>query len=407
MILSTDTVSDLAIHTLLNLIRKNGPLTQAKLCELSGYSRSTVSINSEKLLSNGLVVMDPPRMQQERKIGALSINGNLGYVAGIGLGGTICRIALFDISASIISFAQFPVNLERGPEPVVGDICTCLDKLCAENMENNKKLLGIGMGLPSPVDYEKGMAIHPAFMPGWHLFPVKQYLSERYNCFTVIDNEVNTMALGEYVEQKTDKKTLLCVKAGTGIGAGIIINGTIYRGENGGGGNMGHIQIDGETSPCSCGKAGCIEALASVPALTAKAERLAAANKESLLYPILRENNHISIQDIRASADKGDSLSLDIIREAGTVLGTLIGKMVIFLDPGSLIIAGRLTAFGPNYLDYIRRAVIKQAAPWITSGFHIEFSRLGDESAATGAALLCLEEFFEQRLILHFVSSSK
>lgn len=392
---------DLAVVSLLKLIKDCGIISQVELSKLSGYSRSTVSINCDKLLSNGYIVIDDNKNIGQKKNIGLRLNKNLGYVIGIGMGGSNCRIAMCDIEGTLLHLETLPVDLMCGPEPTLELICPCIDALLKKNKDIDIPLCGIGMGIPSPVKYETGVAFHPAFMPGWHLYPVKEYLQSRYHCPTFIDNEVNTLALGEYTELQEPHQVLLCVKVGTGIGAGIIINRSIYRGENGGSGNIGHIQIDENTTPCVCGKIGCIEAIASLPALENQAVEIAKNYPQSILAEIYNKSDHISISDIRHAADKGDRFSLGIIQEAGTHLGNLLGKLIIFLDPGKIVIAGRTTLLGPIYLDYIRKATLKESAPWIGANFAIEFSKLKEDSSAIGAALLCIDELFDHQLIFN------
>lgn len=395
----------LAEYTLLRLIRENGPVSQVRLSELSGYSRSTVSINCEKLLQAELIVPDRDISSSKKKNAELSINGDIGLIIGIGMGGSSCKIIICNLTSEILSSQSIPIDLAVGPEPILQKICSTIDDLLLHvNQQKNLPILGIGIGLPTPINYEKGVAYHPAFMPGWHLFPVKDYMSKRYSCHTFVDNEVNAMALAEFEEFKDEYSTLLCVKVGTGIGAGIIIDRKIYRGENGGGGNIGHIQVEGDSTQCACGKQGCIEAVASVPAVLQQATEVAISKKDSLLHALFNQRNQehlqLSLHDLKDAADRGDRGALQIIKEAGLRLGTIVGKMLIFLDPGILIISGRLTILGPNYLDYIRKAVYKQASPWIGPDFQVIYSRFGDESAAKGAALLCIQEIFAHNYII-------
>ncbi len=404
MSVSRDNISLLAEYNLLRLIREHGPVSQVRLSELSGYSRSTVSINCEKLLNSNLVVPDKDMSSSRKKNAELSINGDIGFVVGIGMGGSSCKITLFDVNVKILDSRSMPLDLAVGPEPILHTICQLIDEMLETAGKHLKReLLGIGIGLPTPVDYDKGVAYHPAFMPGWHLYPVKDYFNSRYGCHTFVDNEVNTMALAEFEEYKNAYNTLLCLKIGTGIGAGIIIDGNIYRGENGGGGNIGHIQIDEDTTPCECGKKGCIEAIASAPAIIDQAMEAAQSVKKGHLHELYKqrekEDASLTILDIKDAADQGDRLALQIIKRTGTILGSLVGKMIIFLDPGILIISGRLTSLGPNYLDYIRKAVYQQASPWIGPGFQVVYSKFGDESAAVGAALLCVQELFKHNYI--------
>lgn len=405
MALSRENALLLAEYNLLKLIRENGPVSQVKLSELSGYSRSTVSINCEKLMQSDLIVPDRDLTNSKKKNAELSINGNIGLVIGIGMGGTNCKIIVCNLTNEILIDRTLPIDLAIGPEPILESICITIDEMLERvRKENPLPLIGIGIGLPTPINYQKGVAYHPAFMPGWHLFPVKDFMNERYGCHIFVDNEVNAMALSEFEDYKDQYSVLLCVKVGTGIGAGIIIDGRIYRGENGGGGNIGHIQVDGNPTPCACGKNGCVEAIASAPAIIGKASSIASNLSEGFLHKKYVErkgkNEDLTLADIKESADHGDRNALELIKEAGLNLGLIVGKMLNFLDPGILIISGRLTVLGPNYLDYIRKAVYREASPWIGPDFQIVFSKYGDASAAKGAALLCTQELFTHNYIM-------
>lgn len=391
---------DLAIFSILSLIKDHYALSQSKLSKLSGYSRSTISINCEKLLQKGYIALETSKTSNKKKNVKYSLNSNLGVIIGIGMGGSTCRIGIYNILCELIEIIRLPIDLMRGPEATLNLICDNIDILLHKHSSNEIPLLGIGMGIPSPVKYEEGVAFHPAFMPGWHLFNLKEYFFDKYRCPSYIDNEVNAMALEECFSLAKNKfKTLLCIKIGTGIGAGVIINKQIFRGENGGGGNIGHIQMDTVTKACNCGKIGCIESIASVPAIIESAIQKRKDHPDSLLNTI--DSETLCLSDIRYCANQGDRLSLKIIEEAGTIVGQLIGKLTTFLDPGTIKITGRATILGPNYLYYIRNAIQKEAAPWIGPEFSIDFSDLTEDSAATGATRLCINELFERQLIFN------
>lgn len=398
---TNEKTSDLAVLSILKLIKDNNSVSQARLAEGTGYSRSTISINCEKLLREHLIVANSESSPNKKKNVEFMLNNELGYIVGIGMGGTTCRVGIYNLGCELIEITRSPVDLIRGPEATLNMICNQIDGLLAKHMSEGKKLLGIGMGIPSPVKYEDGVAFHPAFMPGWHLFRIKTLLQERYGCPAFIENEVNTMALEEYTSRHRGKtKSLLCVKIGTGIGAGLIFNGTIYRGENGGGGNLGHIHVTGNKKKCKCGSIGCIESIASVPAIIEYAEESCRAEKETELKKALETNGHLTLQDIKDCADSGDRQALETIKKAGQDIGNVLGQITTFLDPGCIIIAGRAKLLGPNYLYYIRHTINNQAAMWTGPDFSVEFSELDDDSSATGAARLCISELFDRKLIL-------
>lgn len=392
--------SDTAVMTILNLISDYGSISQKQMFDLSGYSRSMISIACEQLLREGLIVTDNTKTQNKKKNIEYKVNCDLGYIIGIAIGGTSCRIGLFDLLCNPIEIIKEPVNHSTGPDAILSKICTTIDTLI-EQHGKGKRILGIGMGIPSPVKYEEGYANYPSFMPGWHMYGLKDYFREKYDCPAFIDNEVNIMALEEFQHKvKQEDHILLCIKVGTGIGAGLVIDNRIYRGENGGAGNIGHIQIANATQQCECGKTGCIEAIASAPAVLRKAEKTASENPESALARIRREHGSLSIEDIKRASDEGDGLALSIIREAGENIGELIAMLTMFLDPGSIVIAGQLTRLGPIYMYHIRNTIQKKTTPWIGHNFSVYVSELPFDQAATGAARLCKYELFSRNLIL-------
>lgn len=399
--------SDTAVNTILKLINDNGSISQTRMFELSGYSRPMISIACEQLIHNRLIVTDNTKTMNKKKNIEYKLNVDLGYIIGIAIGGTSCRIGMFNILCETVEIIRYPVDLIRGPEAILREIDEHISYLQGKYCTDAKKILGIGMAIPSPVKYEEGYANYPAFMPGWHMFDLKSYFQTKYGCPAFIDNEVNTMALEEY-QQRTNKQqhVLLCIKVGTGIGSGLVIDNKIYRGENGGGGNIGHIQISNATELCECGKTGCIEAIASAPAILRKTMEKALAAPDSQLHELYQRKNGLEICDIKTAADKGDRIALGIIQHAGESIGEIIGMLTMFLDPAQIVIAGQLTQLGPNYLYYIRNMIQKKAYPWIGHNFSVEFSQLPTSSAAIGAARLCISELFARQIILQAAEAS-
>lgn len=394
------TSSDTALSTILNIINDNGPISQKDMFALSGYSRAMISITCEQLISASLVSIDNSKTTNRKKNVEYCINKDLGYIIGIAIGGTSCRIGLFDILCNKIALIKEPINLSRGPDALLADICKNIDSLLEEHNADSK-ILGIGMGIPTPVKYDEGYANYPAFMPGWHMYDLKGYFKEKYGCPSFIDNEVNIIALEEFQHRENkNTKVLLCIKVGTGIGAGLVISNKIYRGENGGGGNIGHIQIPNSTELCECGKVGCIEAIASAPAVLKKATKKAKSYPNSYLGQVLLNKGRITLSDIKIASENCDENAIEIIREAGESVGELIGMLTMFADPGSIILSGQMTQLGPIYLYHIRNTIRKKVSPWIGHNFSVELTKYPFDMAAYGAARLCKDELFSRGIIL-------
>jgi predicted NBD/HSP70 family sugar kinase len=238
-------------------------------------------------------------------------------------------------------------------------------------------------------------------MPGWHHYPIGDKLSQVFDCPVFVDNEVNTMAFGEaYLNQKYRGTNLLFLKLGVGIGAGLIVEGRIYRGNSGMSGNIGHIRVDNRQEPCQCGKSGCLEAIAGGSALLKKAKELATTGASPYLQKQLAENHALNLQDLVAAIKHKDTEIIKLINESATTVGTMVGRLVIFFDPKVLVVGGSLCDFGPQYIDYIRRAIIQEASPWIQSDFDVTVSRFGDSIGVIGSAMLSISMVLQHGMIL-------
>lgn len=390
-----------ALYYLIDLIRNLGPISQTKLSEISGYSKSTVSVNCDRLLKEGYIIPSSPiNTDSKRKTFDLKFNYKMGYIVGIGMGATNCRISIFDLDIKELATEVIPSNLKIGPNPVLDSICEEISNLLKKLP--NKKLLGVGLGLPAPVRYEQGDAFFPVNMYGWHLFPIKEYLREILKCPVFVDNEANTMALLEY-NQLSDKsiKSLMGIKIGTGIGVGLINSNSIYRGENGGVGNLGHIRVPNNNISCSCGKTGCLETLVSVPSIINQATNLAKLNPDSIIAHIYNKNKVLTIDDISNAIEKNDCIALELIKNVGSAFGGIIGQFISFFDPGIVIISGSICKLGPIFLDFVTREVSKQIYPLKGTNFVIRYSKNKGKSSSVGAALLCIDELFKLQMIIN------
>jgi len=390
-------IPDLAIHTILDLIRSAGPITRSKLSDLSGFSRPTISKNCDQLLNIGLIEEESIILHGETgKRTKLKLRGNFRTIVGIELGATSVEFGLCDISSKILAFHSYPIDLSRGPDYILDFVISCIAELYSRTDFHMDRLLGVGLGLPARVDYRAGKAIHPAFMPGWDRYPIRELLSQRLNRPVYVDNDANSMALGElHYGAGQNVKNLIFIKAGSGIGAGIIIDGRIYRGETGFAGNIGHVYVDGRTDLCKCGRRGCLEAIAGGSAIACKAKEAIGINETSILADVVVREGKCTAREVSLAAEAGDPFSSNLIKETGILIGEQVGRMAFLFDPGRVIIGGGLTGFGPAYLSYIREGVFKAMRPWTSANLEVCTSAFGEKCGVVGAALLVLQELFQ------------
>jgi glucokinase-like ROK family protein len=276
-------------------------------------------------------------------------------------------------------------------------VCTLLEKLLLENSLNIGKVKGIGIGVPGPVDFSVGALVSPPIMPGWDGYPSIQTVQQWFpSANVVVDNDVNVMALGEINQGAgSDVDNLIFVKIGTGIGAGIVCEGKIYRGFRGCAGDIGHIGVDKFGPLCHCGNRGCLETVAAGPAIAERALLAAQAGKSSILMKHYEDNGMIlRAEDVGDAAREGDATAIEVIRESGQYIGDVLASLVNFYDPQMIVLGGGVSNLGNLLLSSIRQAVLQRSTPLATRDLQIVFSEIGADAGVIGAVSLASEYMF-------------
>jgi glucokinase-like ROK family protein len=234
-------------------------------------------------------------------------------------------------------------------------------------------------------------------MPGWDRYPIIQTVQQWFpSANVVVDNDVNVMALGE-VYQGAGKGVgnLIFVKIGTGIGAGIVCEGKIYRGSSGCAGDIGHIGVNKTGPLCHCGNRGCLEAVAAGPAIAERSLIEAQAGKSPILLNRYERNGKVlSAEDVGAAAREGDALAVEIIRESGQFVGDVLDGLVNFYNPEVIVIGGGVSNLGNLLLSSIRKTVLNRSTPLATRDLHIVFSEIGPDAGVIGAVNLAMDYMF-------------
>jgi predicted NBD/HSP70 family sugar kinase len=386
--------------SIFKIIRDHGPLYGTDIVRRTGLAKSTVSAYIDRLVSVGLVREEIPEGGKRRK---LKVAESAGYVVGVALGQTHLNVALCDLEAEIIETIGGEVDLVReAPEVVLGRVVEYAHELERRAGLGPSSLFGLGLGLPCPVDYERRIPVTPPVMPGWDRFPVASFLANEFPCPVFVDNDVNVMALAERDHgaagsAAADSGCFLLVKAGTGIGAGIVINGEIYRGAKGAAGDIGHIGIDGDETLCRCGNSGCLEAVAGGRALASRAEAAARSGRSAFLAEALGKGLAMSPELLARGAASGDDECIRLVISAGKYIGDVLAKLVNFFNPSYIVVNGRLANLGERFIASIRESVYRRSTPLATADLVIKKSSLLEKAGTTGAAILVLDEVFSHR----------
>jgi predicted NBD/HSP70 family sugar kinase len=352
--------------------------------DVTGLSRSTVMQRLGVLMSAGLLLEEPEAGPSSggRRPAALTFNEHVGVVLAADLGASHGRLAVSDLGGEPLAEHEEPIRIGDGPEAVLGWVEATFDRLLVEAGRGAKDVLAVAIGVPGPVDVVTGRPVTPPIMPGWDDYPVADRLQQRFGAHALLERDVNAMALGEHRRVWPELSHMVFVKGATGIGAGIISDGELLRGNRGRAGDVGHIRaIRSSDVMCTCGNRGCVGALASGMA-------------------IVRQLREAGV-DVSAPADvvalvkAGDPVAMHHVREGGRILGAALAAVVSVVAPTVIIVGGEMAEASEPLLAGIRESVYQRASALATRELRILTSRLGRRAGVVGATTLALEHVLE------------
>ncbi len=389
---------DPAEAEIMRAIRRQGSISRTEISNITGWSKAKASQEIRNLVDKGyLREIGEGVSQGGRRPQIIRINDQLGYIVGIDIGATSLEIALADVAGNIGHRRSEAADVRMKPELLLGRCIEIIKEMVNDQSGSTDQILGIGVGVPGPVNFARGVLVAPPLMPDWENFLIRDFFKQAFpSSFVVVDNDVNIMALGE--QRAGDGASIdhfIYVKIGTGIGAGIVSNGKIHRGSDGCAGDIGHICVNKQGPLCSCGNTGCLEAMAAGPAIATKAMQAAKNGTSPVLSRMLKSKAGIlSPEDVNAACREGDQAALEIIRESGQMVGDVLASLVNFFNPSHIFIGGGISNFGNHLLVSIRRAILKRSLPLATTHLSIMFSRMGSDAGITGAVALALDYLF-------------
>ncbi|WP_307844689.1 ROK family protein [Actinospica acidithermotolerans] len=368
--------------------------TRSALIAATGLSRSAVAQRVDLLIERGLLVeSEPLATDRGRPPYSLDLASDEALVLGVDLGATHSRIALTTLGGRVLADEAREIDINAGPERILGGVAEQIAKLCEANGRAPESLRAIGIGVPGPVEAESGTVVRPPIMQGWDGYRVPAFFEGRYPVPVLVDNDVNMMAFGEYVHRR-ESEHLLFVKVGTGIGCGIVAGGVLHRGASGAAGDIGHIGLPGHDDVlCHCGNVGCVEAVASGSALAAalRAEGLDARRAG----------------DVVRLVSEGHPVARRQVRLAGRAIGEVLAALVSFHNPDTIVVGGVLAQLHEDLLADIRGVIYRRALPLATRTLKIENSMLGEQAGVLGSARLASRHLLSPRGIGAFLEARR
>lgn len=380
-------VKNTNMSTILEIIRTEGTISRAHISRLTGLSRSTCSILVDEMISEGLVIeMGKEESSGGRKAILLKLNYDGGRAIGIKVMQNCISAALVDLSGKIIKIksGDFPDNFDESG--FINILISVVNSLSAYEKNNtNKNILGIGIGVGGKIDFHTGTLIQSSII-NLRNVQIGKILKEETGIPVYLENDVNAFAVGEkYFGAGLHYHNLLCVTVGQGIGAGIIVDDSLFRGSHHIAGEFGHIRITDSDSAasCTCGKKGCLEAYSS--------------NEAIINYFLELTGKKISIDKITALAEKGDRSALEVFRKAGTYLGYGISTLINLFDPEIIIIGGEGAVYYKYMESEISRVVKEDTVYGLYKEVEIKPVLFDANLWIRGAAALVVREVFRKK----------
>ena len=280
------------------------------------------------------------------------------YFIGVDVGGTKVAAGLVDSDGAIIHQTRTPM-LPTDAVSALSAVTSAIDSVRASASPNpalQGRIAGIGICAPGPLNPRTGVVINPPNLPGWRNFPLTAEISKTYSLRVRLDNDGNAAALAEAVwGAGRGHRNVFCATIGTGIGTGIVFDGRIYHGRSGAAAEGGHMSIDYRGPRCGCGKLGCIEALASGPAIARRAaEQIAAGRRSSIIETARTEIDSVTSEMVNRAYLAGDPLAKEVLQETATFLAVWLGNIVDLLEPDVIIVGGGVASTLQPFFAEIR-----------------------------------------------------
>jgi len=396
-------VKNINKHAVLDLIRFTpGGVSRAELALRMDLSRAAMTAIVNDLLENNVIRETESRNKQSgRPPIILEINPARGFVIGIDMGATHLTIALTDFSARVVDEIEIPFDITQGPRPCLAQAEALLTELLEKNDMKLSQIMSIGMGVPGPIVSKEGMVVSPPIMPGWDGYPIRKDMESKWNIPVSLNNDAELGALGEWAYGAgRGEEHLAYIKVGSGVGAGLLLNGQIYQGSTGSAGEIGHLTIDENGPLCDCGSTGCLEAVSGGKAIARQAREAVASGHRTLLSS-MGPPEELTARDVAAAARRGDLASQQIIAKAGTYLGIAIAGMVNIFNPRVVVVGGGVAQIGDLLLQPIRDTVQRRSLVGAAKTVKINTAVLRRRSSTMGAVVQALS------IALHQIAEKK
>ncbi len=388
---------------LLSLLHESR-LSRVQLAQKTNLSNTTITNLVAELVDQGILEEDALFISEEpRPVGrprtGLHLVPNARYALAAHIGVGVVRVALTDLCAEMLESRIEAFDLHTPATEVLSRIISLSEEIIQAGQIERGRLIGMGVGASGLVNYQTGVNILAPNL-GWRDVPIQTILETSLELPVTVDNNVRAMALGEaYFGEGRGATSLAFVYGRTGVGAGFVVDGRVFRGTNAGAGEIGHaIMMPDDGEPCRCGQKGCLETLVSEQVILRKAQVLAAQFPNGKLAQLFEQNGELrQIEIVFKAARQGDQDAIDIIDGVGCYLGIALANLVNIFNPELIILGGMFAQASDLILPQANRTMRQAAFAGLGEKVHLQTTSFGWRAGVVGAAALALMDFFYDR----------
>ena len=382
----------------MNTLRLHAPISRARVANLTGLNRGTVSNIVNVLIEDGLVT---EYEQEESKVGrpgiSLSLRPDGGAVVGLEIGVDFVTIVLTNFVAEILWETRKEISPSQSETDIISQAENLVERALSIAREQGLRPLGIGIGLPCLINLDRGELIIAPNL-NWKNLPLRMMWNKHFRVTVYIENEANLAALGEYyfgVASGVDN--FIYLSSGIGLGGGIMINGNLFRGGHGYAGEIGHIQRDPQGEKCGCGRIGCWETQVGPRAVLRRVKKeLQIHSDQFLLDACQGDFNNLTFDMVVKFALEGNNICNLAIKDVATYLGEGIADLVNVFNP-ELVVIGGAFILGKDILQpIIEKTIFSGALQPSADGLRIAFSEREDNACALGAVAIVLDNILRE-----------
>jgi len=327
------------------------------------------------------------------------------FYIGIDVGGTNIKAGVVDDEGHSLSHVSAPTEAIRGPEIGLENIARAAEMAIAQSGLARDAFRGVGLATPGTMDIPAGYLLDPPNLPGWINFPIRDRLAKKLNLPTVLQNDANAAAYGEFWAGKAKAaRSLVFWTLGTGIGCGIIVDDLIIEGAHSHGAECGHIIIEMTNGRlCGTGQYGTLEAYAGARAIVARCEEALNAGRQSAISAPLAAGEALTPLLIAQTAEAGDKLCDDLIMETARYMGIGTVTLMHTIDPAMVLFGGAMTfgrtesQLGRRFLEEIRNEIKQRTFPTLAAKTIVDYASLGGDAGYIGAAGCARLKFGESK----------